>query len=120
MLGTGGGIRKAAPQLRGGSPIIVMNADCLTEIDLHSVVAAHRESGMLATLVLTAHRAGYSVVEIDDERRVTRFVLGSGGLEEGQLMFTGLHVLLACTVGMLPEKICLLHETRGGLGGIEL
>jgi len=104
LLGTAGGIRKASPYLRDAGPILVMNADCLSEIDLGGVVAAHRESGMLATLVLTAHRPGYSAVEIDDERRITGFALGSGnGVDQG-LMFTGVHIIEEELLDLIPEE----------------
>jgi NDP-sugar pyrophosphorylase family protein len=65
ILGTGGGIGKAAPLLRGAGPVLVSNCDFMSEIDIGAAVAAHRQSGRLATLVLAPHRRGYSTIEVD-------------------------------------------------------
>jgi NDP-sugar pyrophosphorylase family protein len=70
ILGTAGGIRNAAPLLRGDGPIVVCNSDFLSDIDLHRVLDAHRASGALATLVLAPWRPGYSEVRWDAEGRV--------------------------------------------------
>lgn len=48
-LETGGGLLKAAPLFRGDRPILIHNADILTDVDLAALYAAHRD-GALATL----------------------------------------------------------------------
>lgn len=50
-LETGGGLRKAAPLFRRDRPILVHNADILTDLDLESLYAAH-DNGALATLAV--------------------------------------------------------------------
>jgi len=50
-LDTGGGLLKAAPLFRGDRPILVHNADILTDVDLESLYAAHDE-GVLATMAV--------------------------------------------------------------------
>lgn len=52
VLETGGGLKKAAPLLRGEGPVLVMNSDVVTDLDLSALVAAHRGSGALATLAV--------------------------------------------------------------------
>ena len=52
ILGTAGGIRRAAENFRDET-FVVMNADFLSNIDLPAVIEAHRKSGRPATLVLT-------------------------------------------------------------------
>lgn len=49
-LETGGGLLKAAPLFRGDRPILVHNADILTDVDLEALYAAHASA--LATLAV--------------------------------------------------------------------
>ena len=52
ILGTAGGLKRAAENFRDET-FVVMNADFLSNIDLPSVIEAHKKSGRPATLVLT-------------------------------------------------------------------
>jgi len=87
ILGTGGGIGKVASELAGEGDVIVHNADALSDVDLPALVAAHRTSGCLATLVVAPSRPGYTEIEIDSDRRVTS--IGAGG----SWLFTGVHLI---------------------------
>jgi NDP-sugar pyrophosphorylase family protein len=85
ILGTAGGIGRAAPALRGDGPILIHNGDFLSDIDISAAVESHLRSKMAATLVLTPSRAGYSTVDVDGEGRVlsdaqaTSSVTSTGG-----------------------------------------
>ena len=50
VLETGGGLLKAAPYLQGEQPIVLMNVDILTDLDLHAMINRHVERSPLATL----------------------------------------------------------------------
>ena len=64
-LETGGGLRKAASLFRGDRPILVHNADILTDVDLEALYGAH-DPGSLATLaVRTVETDRYLI--FDDE-----------------------------------------------------
>lgn len=96
ILGTGGGIEKAAPHLRGAGSILVHNADFLSDIDVRANLSHHRSSESLVTLILAPARAGYTPIEVDEGGRV----LSIGGRPEadpdrvaGRYMFTGCHIL---------------------------
>ncbi len=96
LLGTGGGIQKAAPHLIGGS-FLVMNADILVDLDLHDVFRFHRENHAAVTMVLRRDPEAerYGVIETDGYGLV-RQVLGRLPVRSGpwnRLMFTGVHVL---------------------------
>ena len=52
LLETGGGLKKAASLLGTDEPVLVCNVDILSNIDLRSLIAAHR-SDDLATLVVS-------------------------------------------------------------------
>lgn len=52
LLETGGGLRKAATLLAGDEPVLVLNVDVLSNIDIRSLVAAHQPDS-LATIVVS-------------------------------------------------------------------
>jgi mannose-1-phosphate guanylyltransferase len=72
-LGTGGAVKYAADRL--SESVVVFNADVLTQIDLASVIALHRERSARATIVLTPvdNPSAYGLVETDAQGNVRRF-----------------------------------------------
>ena len=107
ILGTAGGLRRAAPTLRGDGPILVHNSDSLADIDLLAALRAHQESGHLATLVLTRARPGYSLVDVDGQGRVLSLA-GKPSVEPGRVaasyLFTGCHILDESLLDRSPVK----------------
>lgn len=96
ILGTGGGIKQAEPFFEG-RPFLVLNGDTLLELDLGSLIEAHRHSQALATMVLRddpeAERWG--PVTVDGRQRVLT-INGRGRPEDPPartLMFAGVHIL---------------------------
>ncbi len=73
-LGTGGAIKNAEANL--DDETIVFNGDVLSDVDLTAVVARHRQTRAVATIVLTpvANPSAYGLVETDADGRVRRFV----------------------------------------------
>jgi NDP-sugar pyrophosphorylase family protein len=95
ILDTGGGIRRAQAFF-GGERFVVLNSDCIMDLDLSAVIAAHAERRADATMVLRRDRevARYGAIEIDAAQRIRRF-LGRPPLVDAPLtplMFTGVHV----------------------------
>jgi NDP-sugar pyrophosphorylase family protein len=74
LLGTGGGMRRAAAFLRESDPSLVLAGDALFDLELAPLVARHRERGDAVTLVLRddprAERFG--TIGIDAAGRVRR------------------------------------------------
>ncbi len=72
-LDTAGGVRAAVDQVRGS--FLVLNGDILTDVDYREVVAAHRDAGADATLVLTRveDTSSYGVC-VREGTRITEFV----------------------------------------------
>lgn len=107
LLGTGGGIRQAAPFLAGG-PFVVMNADILLELDLREVVRLHRAGGAAVTLVLREDPEAdrFGTIEVDAEGRVRQFLgkLDRPGVPTRPLMFTGVHVLEPEVFSYMPAS----------------
>jgi NDP-sugar pyrophosphorylase family protein len=50
ILETGGGLLKASTLLENGSPIVVLNVDILTDLNLEAMIGYHQEKKPLATL----------------------------------------------------------------------
>ena len=78
-LDTGGAIRFAADHSGIDETFVVANGDIVTDLEVRSLVDAHRERrarGALATIHLTPvdDPSAYGVVELDDDGRVERFV----------------------------------------------
>ncbi len=95
IQGTGGGIRGLKHFLRDDD-FVVLNGDVLFCVELAPVIAAHRESGAAATMLLLPMPAGekYAAVEVNDAGHVRRIAgQGPGGERLTPLHFTGVHVM---------------------------
>lgn len=66
VLETGGGLLKAAPLLEGSNPIVLMNVDILTDLNLQAIINYHQEKKPLVTLATT-------------NRETSRYFLFDGG-----------------------------------------
>jgi mannose-1-phosphate guanylyltransferase len=73
-LGTAGAVRYAGESLR--ESVVVFNGDVLTQVDLASVIALHRERKAKATIVLTPvdNPSAYGLVETDPQGNIQRFL----------------------------------------------
>ena len=74
-------------------------------MDLAAIVAAHRESGALSTLVLAPMPEGarYATVDVDRAMTVRRIAgIGPGGEALVPLHFTGVHVLSPALLDHVP------------------
>ncbi len=105
LLGTGGGVRNAAAHLSGRDPLIVVNSDFLSDIDIRAALKAHRASGCEATLVLAERRTGYSTVDVDAAGRI-RSIAGTPAIAPdtiaGRHLFTGLQILEPRVLERIP------------------
>jgi NDP-sugar pyrophosphorylase family protein len=110
LLDTGGGIRRAASLLSDGfppaQPLVVLNADIISEVPLGRVLATHTDRRALATFVLREDPEAerYGTFGIDGDGRIRRF-LGRGAPAEGlrELMFASVQVLDPALVAAMPE-----------------
>ncbi len=105
ILGTAGALRKAADRLIGEGPILVSNADSLSDIDVRAMKRAHQASGHLATLALAPGRPGYSVVQADAHGRVVSLA-GKPSVPPGRTttrhVFTGCHIIEEELIDRIP------------------
>ena len=132
ILGTSGALDRVREHLEG-EDFIVINGKIITDIDLGDAIRAHRERQAIATLVLrhNAAREHFSIVEIDQRSRITRFagfpepvanevMTAEGGAacasgtvvktDNTPLMFTGIQVLSPRIFHYIPRD-CFSHST---------
>ncbi len=105
ILGTGGGVRQAAPHLRGKGTLVVRNGDFLADVDLGAALRCHRASGKPATLVLARHRPPYTAVEVGDGGAILSFggvPPAAPGSVRGRYLFTGMHVIEESVLDRIP------------------
>lgn len=107
-LETGGGLLKAAPLFRGDRPILIHNADILTDVDLEALYRAHGD-GALATLATTA--ASSDRYLLFDDHGLVGFAYGGEETrartprgEERRRDFLGVSVVA-------PRLLALMEET---------
>jgi len=108
LLGTGGGVQKAAPFLVQG-PFLVMNSDVVLELDLLDVLRFHRDREASVTMVLRKDPQvdRYGAIGIDSESQVRQFP-GRTPTPWGpwrKLMFTGVHILEPAVFSYMPGDV---------------
>ena len=114
ILGTGGGLKNMLEHL--DTTFVVLNSDTIIDVDLAAVVAAHRRSGALATMVLRrSPEPGPGAIGIDREGRIGR-ILGqsaAGAAPASPLgyNFAGVHVMEPRFLEYLPPGVptCLVR-----------
>jgi NDP-sugar pyrophosphorylase family protein len=112
LLGTGGGIRRAAAFLRESDPSIVLAGDMICDVDLRALCATHRSRADAATLVLRedprADRFGTIGVDADASiRRIARrFDLGG---ETGAGVYVSVNLFAPRVFDALPDRDAFSH-----------
>ena len=91
LLDTGGGLRHALP-LIGDEPVLIHNADILTDFDLHDMLDAHSRSGCDVTLLVEPRDT--SRYFLFDEQRLRGWLnTGTGECRPANLDYAGLQRL---------------------------
>ncbi len=105
-LGTAGAIRFAASQADIDDTFLVLNGDVLTDLDITSLVAYHRDSLGQGTLNLTRvdDPSRFGVVDTDEGGRVLQFVeKPPPGEAPTNYINAGTYVLEPSVLGEIPE-----------------
>ena len=113
ILGTGGGLRHARHLFDDGSdtPLVVMNAKVLVDLDLNAVLSAHRKAGAEATMVVRpdVDAARWGSQQLATDGRIVR-LLGRAPLAPAPepasalMMFTGIHVVTPKFLDRIPAQ----------------
>jgi mannose-1-phosphate guanylyltransferase len=113
ILGTGGGLRHARHLIDDGknSPIVVMNAKLLVDLDLNAVLAAHRDAGAEATMVVRpdADAAKWGSQQLAADGRIVRLLgreppVATPPPVSPPMMFTGIHVITPRLIDRVPPE----------------
>jgi mannose-1-phosphate guanylyltransferase len=108
LLGTAGGIARAAPLL-GEGDVLVWNGDILADLDVRSLVAEHKAPSE-ATLLVQPLPAGRGPVGVDADGRVVRLRKDRFGDEATGGDFLGIHVLGRRLRARLPASGGLVED----------
>jgi mannose-1-phosphate guanylyltransferase/phosphomannomutase len=103
-LGTAGSVKNASDFLT--EPFFVVSGDALTDFDLSSALAFHRQAGALATLVLTTveNPLEYGVVITETNGKIKRFLEKPGWSEVfSDQVNTGIYILEPEVLDYIPS-----------------
>ncbi len=110
ILGTGGGIKKAASFFKG-EPLIVLNSDILIDVDLRKLVRFHQKKRGLATMVIRPREpnSGFSQIQIGKGDRIISIQEAASG---GDWMYTGVQVIEPRLLDYLPRSkaSCIIRQ----------
>lgn len=114
-LGTAGALKNAAALLDGG-PIVALNGDILTDLDLGQVLATHRQTGASVTLTLVEvdDPTHYGLVVLDSTGRVQRFLEKPSWDEvTARTISAGIYVLEPSVLDSIPpgREVSVERET---------
>ncbi len=114
ILGTGGGLKRMHAVLEEGGPFVVLNSDTIQDVDLHRLIAVHKENHALATLVLRSdpRQGEFGQIEVDPEGRIRR-ILGQGEAcaKLTPYMFAGVHIIEPRLLEYIPPDVntCIMR-----------
>ncbi|MDE3074330.1 MAG: nucleotidyltransferase family protein [Chloroflexota bacterium] len=101
-LGRGGGLRHALSQLQlGADPVVALNGDVLTRLQLADMAAQHQAAAALATLLLVPYVSQHGIVDLGEDDRVVGF------REKPRLPYWlsgGVYLLSPAIRELLPER----------------
>lgn len=100
-LGRGGALRRALESIPPSpEPVLAMNGDLLTNLNLADLIAFHKQHNPMATIVSVPLRSPYGILEVTGESTV------SGFTEKPELPFwinAGIYLLNPAILKELPE-----------------
>lgn len=103
LLDTGGGLLRALP-LIGNEPVLIHNADILTDFDLHDMIDAHSRSGNDVTLLVQPRDT--SRYFLFDEQRLRGWInTSTGECRPADLVTSGLHRLAFGGVHIISPSV---------------
>jgi mannose-1-phosphate guanylyltransferase len=106
-LGTAGGIKNAAQYIEGGGPVVALNGDVLSGMDLRKMIETHESSSASATITLTSVEdpTDYGLVEVDHDMVVHRFIEKPAADEvTTNLVNAGIYILEPEVLEMIPPS----------------
>ena len=105
-LGTGGPLRLAAGMISGKEPVVVINGDIVSDIDLKGLTRTHLASGAEATIAVfrVSDTRPYGLVTLDSRDQIIGFDEKSEKAQGPGWINAGVYVLNQSVIGMIPER----------------
>ena len=120
LLDTGGAIKKAAWFFDADEPVLIHNADIISDVDLSAVYDSHKQSDAIATLVVK-ERKTTRFLFFDDQNNLKGWINEKNGktisssdynpLKHRKLAFFGIHVLSGNAISYMnafPDKFSII------------
>ena len=104
-LGTGGPLSLAAPLLADENPIVVVNGDVVSDIDIKKMAEAHVENKAEATIAVFKVRdpRDFGLVTLDPNERIVRFEEKSPNKKEVGWINAGVYLMNQSVIEMIPK-----------------
>ena len=112
VLETGGGLLKAQPLLQSDEPFITLNADILTNLNIHKLLAFHQEKNALISFGIS-NRKSSRVLLFDNDNRLCGWQNTSTGEEKIAVNHQQLHAMAYSCVAVFQPSIFGLMPQRG-------
>lgn len=113
LLDTGGGLKKAAPLLKGNEPVLIYNVDILSNINLQQVVKSHKKSGALVTLVMRK-RETQRYLKFDSKKQLVGWLNKQTGETKisvpkkfdkaTEMAYSGIHIIQPELFDLMPAE----------------
>jgi mannose-1-phosphate guanylyltransferase len=114
ILGTGGGLKAAAPRL--APRFVIVNGDVLSDVDLAALLDAVPPGGAAMALRPAPEAAQIGPVEMDEEGVVVRITSVVPGQGIAGTHFTGVHAMDRDTLQRVPEgEQCIVRTAYKAL-----
>jgi len=116
ILGTGGAISNLEQWIVADSDedFIVLHGDILLDIDLQKMIAMHKKSKALSTLLIkqTSETFGYQTLSFDADLRIKRFASWTKyqGKSANDGLFCGVHVLSKRILKYIPKAVTCINR----------
>lgn len=104
-LGTGGAVANAIPMLTGTGPVIILNGDLISSVDIRALLSQHQKTGASATLSLweVEDPSRFGVCDLDDSGMIRRFQeKPERGTEFSNLINAGCSIVERSILDSLP------------------
>ena len=105
-LGTGGAVAYAIPKLKGEGPVIILNGDLISSVDVKALLQHHFTTGASATLSLweVEDPSRFGVCDLDDTGMIRRFQeKPERGTEFSNLINAGCSIISRSVLESLPS-----------------
>jgi NDP-sugar pyrophosphorylase family protein len=114
ILGTGGGVHNAWASLpkREHETFLIMNGKYVFAPDIAAALALHERTGALATMIVKRVTPGdpLGAIGISDDGTVISVPGYAGIAPRHPALYTGISLLDARALALLPERGCLIRE----------